>query len=249
MCESRIEEAGTTKKTATVDWDQSTKLARISYDSTKTNLDEILKKIATAGHDSDRFLAPDNTYASLPGCCKYDRSAKPTEEVTTEVETDPAPIVEESIKEEVSAEKAVDYLASVFSDYFALKDALIQSDPSATSVEAKKLLSSISRVKMSSLSQNEHTVWMNIKESLIADVTIIASNTTIKKQRHIFISLSEKMTELAKSANHDQPIYEQFCPMANDGKGATWLSKENTVKNPYYGSMMLSCGKVTETIK
>lgn len=37
--------------------------------------------------------------------------------------------------------------------------------------------------------------------------------------------------------------------MANDEKGATWLSKENVVKNPYYGSMMLSCGKVTETIK
>ena len=39
------------------------------------------------------------------------------------------------------------------------------------------------------------------------------------------------------------------CPMANNGKGADWLSKENEVKNPYYGSMMLGCGKVTETIK
>jgi hypothetical protein len=30
---------------------------------------------------------------------------------------------------------------------------------------------------------------------------------------------------------------------------ANWLSKENTVKNPYYGSQMLSCGKTVETIK
>jgi hypothetical protein len=37
--------------------------------------------------------------------------------------------------------------------------------------------------------------------------------------------------------------------MANDGKGADWLSKENAVKNPYYGSMMLTCGKTVETIK
>jgi hypothetical protein len=28
-----------------------------------------------------------------------------------------------------------------------------------------------------------------------------------------------------------------------------WLSKENTIKNPYYGSQMLSCGSVVETIK
>jgi hypothetical protein len=37
--------------------------------------------------------------------------------------------------------------------------------------------------------------------------------------------------------------------MFNDGKGANWLSKENAIKNPYYGSSMLSCGKTTETIK
>jgi hypothetical protein len=37
--------------------------------------------------------------------------------------------------------------------------------------------------------------------------------------------------------------------MANYGKGANWLSKENAVKNPYYGSQMLTCGKVVETIK
>ena len=37
--------------------------------------------------------------------------------------------------------------------------------------------------------------------------------------------------------------------MANNGKGANWLSKENKVQNPYYGSVMLTCGKVVETIK
>jgi len=37
--------------------------------------------------------------------------------------------------------------------------------------------------------------------------------------------------------------------MYNDGKGANWLSTENGVKNPYYGSQMLNCGKTIETIK
>lgn len=36
--------------------------------------------------------------------------------------------------------------------------------------------------------------------------------------------------------------------MANDSKGANWLSKENNIKNPCFGSKMLSCGKVVETI-
>ena len=46
MCESKIEKAGTVKKVAKVDWNKDTKLASITYDTTKTNQDEILKRIA-----------------------------------------------------------------------------------------------------------------------------------------------------------------------------------------------------------
>jgi len=31
-------------------------------------------------------------------------------------------------------------------------------------------------------------------------------------------------------------------------KKAVWLSNEKAIKNPYYGSQMLTCGKVVETI-
>jgi copper chaperone CopZ len=58
MCETTIETAGNVKKVAKVDWDKDTKIAIITYDSMKTNQDEILKRIALAGYDSDKFLAP-----------------------------------------------------------------------------------------------------------------------------------------------------------------------------------------------
>jgi hypothetical protein len=32
-------------------------------------------------------------------------------------------------------------------------------------------------------------------------------------------------------------------------KKAYWLSPDKAIKNPYYGSAMLTCGKVTETIQ
>jgi hypothetical protein len=64
-----------------------------------------------------------------------------------------------------------------------------------------------------------------------------------------FMQVSEKMHELIKVANFDFPVYYQHCPMYNDNKGANWLSLESSVKNPYYGSQMLSCGKTIETIK
>ena len=41
-------------------------------------------------------------------------------------------------------------------------------------------------------------------------------------------------------------LYQQFCPMYD--KGSAWLSTSNEVKNPYYGSKMLKCGKVQKEI-
>lgn len=39
------------------------------------------------------------------------------------------------------------------------------------------------------------------------------------------------------------------CPMALDGEGANWIQVSETCANPYYGSMMLRCGKQTEVLQ
>ena len=45
ICESTIEKAGSLKKVAQVDWNKDTKMASITYDSSKTTKDEVLKRI------------------------------------------------------------------------------------------------------------------------------------------------------------------------------------------------------------
>ncbi|WP_206367028.1 heavy-metal-associated domain-containing protein [Sphingobacterium sp. SGG-5] len=77
MCKKTIEKAGNVKNAVTVEWNKDTKMATLSYDNKKTNVNEILKRIALAGYDSEKFLAPDNVYAKLPGCCQYERALKP----------------------------------------------------------------------------------------------------------------------------------------------------------------------------
>lgn len=76
MCKETIEEAAHKNKEAKAEWNIDSKMAIITFDSTKTNLDAILKRIAQAGYDSDIFLAPENAYNSLHKCCKYDRKSK-----------------------------------------------------------------------------------------------------------------------------------------------------------------------------
>jgi len=45
----------------------------VSYDSLKTNRDALSKKLASVGHDTEKYKAPDEVYAKLPACCHYER--------------------------------------------------------------------------------------------------------------------------------------------------------------------------------
>ena len=98
MCKANIEKAGNVNKVATVNWNKDTKMATLNYDGKKTNQDEILKRIALAGYDSEKFLAPDDVYAKLSDCCQYKRELKPV------AKTQDAEIGRASCRERVSAE-------------------------------------------------------------------------------------------------------------------------------------------------
>jgi copper chaperone CopZ len=251
MCETNIEKVGTIKKVAKVDWNQETQMATLTYDTTKTNQDEILKRIALAGYDSDKFLAPDDVYNNLHGCCQYDRVAKVPvkEETKTDVTTENHNNHGNHTKTPKTEVQEVNQLKAVFDNYFVVKDAMISSDGNATSIASKELFTAISNVIMEKLEMDVHVVWMKVLNQIKEDSEHIADTKDIKHQREHFTTLSKDIYALLKVAKYDVPVYFQFCPMYNDGKGANWLSKENTIKNPYYGSMMLSCGKTVETIK
>ncbi len=246
MCETKIEKAGNLKNIANVDWNKDTNLAILTYDATKTNPDEILKRIALVGYDSDKFLAPAETYSKLDKCCQYDREAKIAVNEEPKNQMSGMDMANHSTMTETQVS---DQLSPIFDNYFALKDALVKTDGNTASVKASALLSAINAVKMGELKMDVHMVWMKVLENLKKDATAISTSTDTKKQRDSFDTLSVAVYELIKVSKTDAPIYYQRCPMANYGKGADWLSKENTIKNPYFGSMMLSCGKTVETIK
>lgn len=253
MCETTIEKAAGKKKLSKADWNKDTKLAAITYDSKKTTLDAVLKDIALAGYDNARFLAPDDAYNKLAGCCKYKRELK-----QPMVMTAPGNNMDRSEKngheghgnmDPMSMPKETSQLKAVFDNYFAVKDALVKSDSKTASAKAKELETAINAVQMEKLSMDAHMVWMKVTKDLKEDVQAISTATDIAKQRERFADLSKNMYGLIKASGTEQTVYYQFCPMMNDGKGANWLSKESAIKNPYYGSQMLTCGKTVETIQ
>jgi copper chaperone CopZ len=239
MCKSNIEKAGNAKKIAKVDWNKNTKMATITYDSKKTTQDEILKRIALAGYDSDEFLAPDDAYAKLDGCCQYERKNK----IVAKMEMNTSEMAK------ITLQVVDNQLKTVFDSYFALKDALVKSDGEMAYQKAGELVKALAVVKMEKLTTQEHTVWMAKMKDLVFHAQHIAETKEISHQRDHFMDLSKNMYELMKVSKQETPTYFQHCPMYHDGKGADWLSKENSIRNPYYGSQMLNCGKTVETIK
>ncbi len=137
----------------------------------------------------------------------------------------------------------------VLSAYIQLKDALVKSDGTSSSNASKTLLIAIQEVNMSELNTDTHAQWMKVVNDLKEDAEHISETKEIKHQRDHFMSLSKNLYAVIKVSKSEMPIYYQFCPMANKGKGANWLSLENKIKNPYYGNQMLTCGKVVETIQ
>ena len=247
ICKSTIESAANVKNVVQVEWNKDTKMAVLTYDEKQTNQDEILKRIGLAGYDSDKFLAPDNVYAKLETCCQYERAVK----IIAKIEASKAVnlAVEEKVVAPILETKTEgEQLKEVFNSYFAVKDALVKTDGSLAATKAVLLLNSINVVKMENLTNEEHVEWMKVMKDLIFDAEHISETKDASHQRDHFTSLSKNMYSVMKVSKQETPTYYQFCPMANKGKGANWLSKENIVKNPYYGSQMLGCGKVVETI-
>lgn len=248
LCEITIEKAGNVKKVAEVIWHKDTKMAILTYDTGKTNQEEILKRIALAGFDSDQFLAPNDVYAKLPECCQYDRvkQTKPVEII--EMADHTSHNLDETTDSVPKTKQEENQIEAVTDSYFNLKDALVKSDGPLASAKAKELLNALNAVQMNKLSNAEHTVWMEVMKDLKIDTEHIEETKDVGDQRDHFSTLSDNMYRLLKVSPQETPIYYQHCPMASNGNGANWLSKENEIKNPYYGSSMLSCGKTVETI-
>jgi len=122
--------------------------------------------------------------------------------------------------------------------YYQLKDNLVKSNPAATAASANVLVQSINDADKEILKDD-------VRISLLKDASAIAQTGDIKIQREKFSTLSNNMFELAKSVKlSTEPVYQQYCPM----KKASWLSTDKAIKNPYYGSAMLTCGSVKTTL-
>ena len=123
--------------------------------------------------------------------------------------------------------------------YYQVKDALVNG-------KADLAASKAAEFSKTATALDDKTLPQDNRSALLKSAGDISATNDIKKQRQYFAGFSEQMFALAQNvALSSRPIYKAYCPM----KKAAWLSSEAAIRNPYYGSVMLTCGKVVETIK
>jgi len=74
MCKTRIEKAAKIEGVKKAEWNPDTKILTLVYNPSAIKSDDILRKVAAAGHDTEKFKAADEVYKKLPGCCQYERN-------------------------------------------------------------------------------------------------------------------------------------------------------------------------------
>lgn len=123
--------------------------------------------------------------------------------------------------------------STLLSKYISVKDALVQSD---NKIAAEAINTFYKAIKTEpDFAQKADLLKVTEKLNQASD---------LKSQRAAFNDVSTTMWTVVKNAEKvSQPVYYQYCPM----KKGYWLSTEKDIKNPYYGSAMLTCGKVVET--
>ena len=130
-------------------------------------------------------------------------------------------------------------IPQLLSLYYNIKDALVAGNATTAESKAEAFIKVANGIDYKIISEG------NIN-TLLKDAGKISEAKDLKKQREYFANFSTNMIAVAKAIKlSNKPIYEAYCPM----KKAYWLSSEKEIKNPYYGSAMLTCGQVTETIQ
>lgn len=141
------------------------------------------------------------------------------------------------------------HLGNIISSYLSVKDDLVLSDPKAVAQSAAFFKRATTGFDKSYLTLNQKKVYDSYFEKIYVQMENLSELSDIEKQRNVFADLTQNIYQLALAFGYNNTLFNNECPMAQNGQGANWLSAEPEIKNPYYGASMLSCGKIIEEIR
>ena len=152
-------------------------------------------------------------------------------------------------------------VGSMLDAYYGLTESLVNWDSISAQKKAKSLKDKINRLQLNELKKDSGAI-LETANSYLADsksnLDSIAANTNIAPQRDGLNSLTQNLYDFLRVVKYDESkLYLQQCPMAfnNETSPGVWLSKTDSIINPYmgihhphYGKGMIHCGETKDTL-
>ncbi|WP_419488999.1 DUF3347 domain-containing protein [Chryseobacterium bernardetii] len=200
--------------------------------------------------------------AALYSCTKPENKVSENKAAQPEIKNSEKtePIVASYQKEEVKESPAENKkemvelsafpIQQIIKGYLPLKNALAQDNSQKASDAAKGLFSILKKIDISKTRAKDNSELRDILKSASESAEHIGDNADdIVLQREHLLSLSHDITGLIeKVGTGGLQLYQDFCPMYDNGKGGTWISETKEIVNPYEGTKMLNCGSVKKVL-
>lgn len=200
--------------------------------------------------------------AALYSCTKPENKVSENKAAQPEIKNSEKtePVVASYQKEEVKESPAENKkemvelsafpIQQIIKGYLPLKNALAQDNSQKASDAAKGLFSILKKIDISKTRAKDNSELRDILKSASESAEHIGDNADdIVLQREHLLSLSHDITGLIeKVGTGGLQLYQDFCPMYDNGKGGTWISETKEIVNPYEGTKMLNCGSVKKVL-
>ena len=140
-------------------------------------------------------------------------------------------------------------LAAIVNAYLEVQVALAADDFEGARAAGKTLAAVVDKFAPEAPTDAAE-VWLSLRQKFRTHAKDVDEAQDIDRARAVFRDASRSMsTLLHRFGNPTQKeLRIAYCPMAFDNEGAEWIQATQSVKNSYFGSMMLMCGEIRETI-
>jgi len=136
----------------------------------------------------------------------------------------------------------------IVTNYLELKNALVKDNSKAAANAGKALYVALNSIDTKSLDAKLKKEYVDIADDAKEHAEHIGDNSgKIEHQREHFAMLSKDINDFVQTFGTTQKLYQDYCPMYDEGKSGYWISETKEIKNPYFGSQMLACGSVRKT--
>ncbi len=188
---------------------------------------------------SETYSNPDNVAGRVP---------ETGSQRTTEMGVDSMLQSESMVFKDTISPAFKDKFVQLVVAYLKMKDGFVADNEKEVDKQATMMLAIINSMPDSLLKGEALNYWKEKKGFLLAHLKLYKEAEKDKDKRLNFVFLSTVMVKSVKALGYNKTLYVDYCPMANNDKGAYWLSQIKEIQNPYLGQKMPNCGEIKKVL-